>query len=327
MSRVDPQRPSIDSTPFRHRSPVQAEGARRPVRRRHCGSGEPARQITSDIERSLSSAGDLLGDDLSRPRPFLFALVSARPALATAIADHVAANAGGRLASQTAIVLSALAAAGDPSRSRSPGDFSRPTAPAGHEFVPGHRGPTAVPAHDHAGTCALETRSSAGVRYNSIASATVSPCTASAASGSYFRTMLRTCSVAGDARVVYFDEEPPCFAARPVGGQVFPGQIRVDGREAAPPAEQGNRQFESFGRAHHPRAQPVHHWPQLGDELLVLLADLRQWPDLGRVDGAGHVGGPEDEPFRWQQPGQGVLRELGVGVRRDPEPRRAPGRS
>jgi transcriptional regulator with XRE-family HTH domain len=74
----------------------------------------PGRQVASDIERSLRSAGELLGDDAARSRPFLFALVSARPALATAIAGHAAANPEGRLAGQTAIILIAMAAAGNP---------------------------------------------------------------------------------------------------------------------------------------------------------------------------------------------------------------------
>jgi len=74
----------------------------------------PDREVASNIEGSLRSAGQHSGDDPSRSRPFLFALVSARPDLATAIADHAVADPDGRLAGQISIVLTALGGVGHP---------------------------------------------------------------------------------------------------------------------------------------------------------------------------------------------------------------------
>jgi hypothetical protein len=71
-------------------------------------------QVVDEIEHCLSDLKQLLGDEPSRARPFLFELATARPSLATAIADHVAAAPGGMLTEQVTIVLIALAGTRDP---------------------------------------------------------------------------------------------------------------------------------------------------------------------------------------------------------------------
>jgi transcriptional regulator with XRE-family HTH domain len=74
----------------------------------------PDQQVADEIEHCLRDLKQLLGDEAARARPFLFELVTARPSLAAAIADHVMAAPGGMLIEQLTIVLVALAGASDP---------------------------------------------------------------------------------------------------------------------------------------------------------------------------------------------------------------------
>jgi transcriptional regulator with XRE-family HTH domain len=73
------------------------------------------REVVGEVEECLDDLEKLLGRDTSRAGPFVYELVTARPALAEAIADHVIANPDGKLGEQIAIVLNAVAAAGSAS--------------------------------------------------------------------------------------------------------------------------------------------------------------------------------------------------------------------
>jgi transcriptional regulator with XRE-family HTH domain len=74
----------------------------------------PDQEVADEIEYCLSDLKQFLGDDPSRARPFLFDLVTARPSLAAAIADHITAAPGGMLTEQVTIVLIALAGTNNP---------------------------------------------------------------------------------------------------------------------------------------------------------------------------------------------------------------------
>jgi len=71
-------------------------------------------QVADETEHCLRDLKQILSDDPARARPFLFELITARPSLAAAIADHVMANPGGMLTEQLTIVLIALAGADNP---------------------------------------------------------------------------------------------------------------------------------------------------------------------------------------------------------------------
>lgn len=69
------------------------------------------RQATLEIERCLRDLKSLLDDDTSRARPFLFHLVTQRPVLGEAIAEHAMAAPDSMLTEQLTAVLIALAGA------------------------------------------------------------------------------------------------------------------------------------------------------------------------------------------------------------------------
>ena len=75
---------------------------------------QPDQQVADETEHYLRDLKQILGDDPARARPFLFELITARPSLAAAIADHVTAAPDGMLTEQLTIVLIALAGTNNP---------------------------------------------------------------------------------------------------------------------------------------------------------------------------------------------------------------------